>query len=252
MVAPVKTKGWIKIMKKRILGIILTLAMVGLTACGNTQSASDNSTVGTTSGSQTTTQATTAVTNSTTAAQGTTSASSVTVQETTATTSTSNVLVTYFSCTNTTKGVAETIAEVTGGDLWEITPVQAYTSDDLNWGNKTSRSTTEQNDSSSRPQIQGSISNLNNYSYIFIGFPIWWYEEPRIIDTFMESYDFTGKTVITFCTSGGSSIGKADSNMKALSKGYGAWVTGDKLDGGASADTIKTWVNGLGTGITTK
>jgi hypothetical protein len=68
----------------------------------------------------------------------------------------------------------------------------------------------------------------------------------------MESYDFTGKTVITFCTSGGSSIGKADSNMKALSKGYGAWVTGDKLDGGASADTIKTWVNGIGTGITTK
>jgi flavodoxin len=248
-------------MKQRIIGIILMIGLLsGMTACGSTQSARSEESEITQESQSVASQEdqSAAVQESQTEAdehaqnvvQESTSSETETAEP--ESTDSNNVLVVYFSCTNTTKGVAETIAGVTDGDLWEIIPVQAYSADDLDYNNKSSRSTTEQNDSSSRPQIQGTISNLNDYSYIFIGFPIWWYEEPRIIDTFMESYDFTGKTVITFCTSGGSSIGKADSNMKALSKGYGTWVTGDKLDGGASADTIKTWVNGLETGITIK
>ena len=116
-------------------------------------------------------------------------------------------LVVYFSATGTTKGVAEQIASVTGADIYEITAAQTYTADDLNWNDSESRTTKEQNDKSVRPAIGSDTTSLDDYSVIFIGYPIWWGEEPRIIDTFLESYDLSEKTVIPFCTSGSSGIG---------------------------------------------
>lgn len=151
-------------------------------------------------------------------------------------------LVVYFSATGTTKGVAEQIASVTGADTYEITAAQTYTEADLNWNDTNSRTTLEQNDKSVRPAIGGETVSLDAYSTIFIGYPIWWGEEPRIMDTFVESYDFTGKTMIPFCTSGGSGIGASGSNLAANAK-TGTWLEGARLSG--SSD-IKGWIDGLG------
>lgn len=125
-----------------------------------------------------------------------------------------NTLVVYFSATGTTKGVAETIASVAGADLYEITPVQPYSSDDLNYNDNNSRTTKEQNERKVRPEISGTIENWDSYSVVYLGYPIWWGEEPRILDTFVESYSFESKTVIPFCTSGGSEVGSSDSNLE--------------------------------------
>ncbi|MBR6407052.1 MAG: flavodoxin [Clostridia bacterium] len=151
-------------------------------------------------------------------------------------------LVVYFSATGTTKGVAEQIASVTGADIYEITAAQTYTADDLNWNDSESRTTKEQNDKSVRPAIGSDTTSLDDYSVIFIGYPIWWGEEPRIMDTFVESYDFSGKTVIPFCTSGGSGIGSSGTNLEA-NAGSGNWLEGKRLSG--SSD-IAGWVDGLG------
>ena len=123
-------------------------------------------------------------------------------------------LVVYFSATGTTKGVAEQIASFTGADTYEITAAQPYTSDDLNYNDSDSRTTKEQNDKSARPEISSEKLDLAGYDTIYIGYPIWWGEEPRIMDTFVESYDFSGKTMIPFCTSGGSGIGSSGDNLE--------------------------------------
>lgn len=117
-------------------------------------------------------------------------------------------LVTYFSATGTTEKVAKELAEKVGADLWEIKPAVPYTTADLDWMNKKSRSSVEMADQSSRPEIVGSLENIGDYDTIFIGFPIWWYVAPTIINTFLESHDFSGKTIITFATSGGSGFGQ--------------------------------------------
>ena len=123
-------------------------------------------------------------------------------------------LVAYFSATGTTKDVAQQLAKVAGADLHEIKPAQRYTDADLNWHNKQSRSSVEMADKSSRPAITDKLTNMADYQTIYIGFPIWWYTAPTIINTFLESYDFTGKTVYLFATSGGSTITNALDNMK--------------------------------------
>ena len=123
-------------------------------------------------------------------------------------------LVAYFSATGTTKDVAQQLAKVAGADLHEIKPAQRYTDADLNWHNKQSRSSVEMADKSSRPAITDKLTNMADYQTIYIGFPIWWYTAPTIINTFLESYDFTGKTVYLFATSGGSTIAKALEDMK--------------------------------------
>ena len=123
-------------------------------------------------------------------------------------------LVAYFSASGSTAQLAKTIAEVTGGDLFEIKPEQPYTSADLNWNDKKSRSSIEMSDSNSRPAIATTVKNMDEYDTVFVGFPIWWYVAPTIINTFLESYDFSGKTVIPFATSGGSGMGKTDSVLK--------------------------------------
>ena len=125
------------------------------------------------------------------------------------------VLVAYFSASGVTKGVAQQLAEVTGGTLHEIKPAQPYTDADLDWHNKQSRSSVEMQDKSSRPAITDKLKNMQDYDIIYVGFPIWWYTCPTIINTFMEAYDFKGKTVIPFATSGGSSIKKACEDLKA-------------------------------------
>lgn len=149
-------------------------------------------------------------------------------------------LVVYFSATGTTKGVAEQIASVTGADIYEITAAQPYSEADLNWNDSNSRTTIEQNDKSVRPEIGSEKISLEGYDTIFIGYPIWWGEEPRIMDTFVESYDFTGKTVIPFCTSGGSGIGASGSNLTS-NAGTGNWLEGERL----TESDVKGWVDGL-------
>lgn len=128
----------------------------------------------------------------------------------------SKKLVAYFSASGVTKSVAQRLAKAVGADIFEICPAVPYTSADLNWMDKKSRSSVEMNDSASRPGIARTLPNMADYDTVFIGFPIWWYVAPRIIETFIESYDFTAKTLIPFATSGGSGMGKTASVLKKL------------------------------------
>lgn len=123
-------------------------------------------------------------------------------------------LVAYFSCSGETKKVAEKINEVVKGELHEITPEIPYTNEDLNWEDKTSRSTIEMENPSSRPAITNKLTNMEEYATVYLGFPIWWYAAPTIINTFLESYDFSNKKIVIFCTSGGSSIDKTFIDLK--------------------------------------
>ncbi len=125
------------------------------------------------------------------------------------------VLVAYFSASGVTKGVAQQLAEVAGADLHEIKPEQPYTDADLDWRNKESRSSVEMKDKNSRPAITDKLENMADYDVVFVGFPIWWYTCPTIINTFIEAYDFKGKTVVPFATSGGSTIEKSCEDLKA-------------------------------------
>jgi len=156
----------------------------------------------------------------------------------------SDILVAYFSATGTTKGVAERIAAVTGGDLYEILAAEPYTDDDLNYNDRSSRSTSEQNDKNARPEIGSEDISLEGYTTIYLGFPIWWGEEPRILDTFVEKYSFEGITVIPFCTSGGSGIGRSGPNMEALA-GSGTWLEGKRFSGNVSEADLQSWIDGL-------
>lgn len=123
-------------------------------------------------------------------------------------------LVAYFSASGVTAGAAKAVADVTGADLFEIKPAIPYTKEDLNWMNKNSRSSVEMKDKASRPEIAEMCENMTEYERVFLGFPIWWYVAPTIINTFLESYDFSGKTIILFATSGGSGFGKTAENLK--------------------------------------
>ena len=154
------------------------------------------------------------------------------------------VLVVYFSATGTTRGVAEKIAAIEGADLYEIKAAQEYTDADLNWNDSDSRTTKEQNDKSVRPEIGSEPVSLANYTTIYIGFPIWWGEEPRIMDTFVESYDFGDATVIPFCTSGSSDIGRSGRNL-ADNAGSGNWLEGRRFSGGVSEADLRAWIDGL-------
>lgn len=157
----------------------------------------------------------------------------------------SKILVAYFSASGVTKNAAEKLANAANADLFEIKPVRPYTDADLDWTDKKSRSTVEMNDLSSRPEIAKKCENMESYDVVFVGFPIWWYVEPRIIDTFLESYDFSEKTVIPFATSGGSGLGKTAENFKKL-LGANATVKDGKLLTRASETDVSVWVKSLG------
>ncbi|MBD5542196.1 MAG: flavodoxin [Lachnospiraceae bacterium] len=154
------------------------------------------------------------------------------------------ILVAYFSATNTTEGVAEYIADGLSADLYEIVPEQPYTDNDLNYHDDNSRTTIEMNDRSVRPAVSGSVENMEQYDIVFIGYPIWWGDAPRILSTFVESYDFSGKMIIPFCTSGSSGLGSSAENLEQLTSGA-RWLEGRRFSGSDSRDTVMEWVNTL-------
>ena len=156
----------------------------------------------------------------------------------------SRKLVAYFSASGMTAKLAEALSEAIGADLYAIEPEVPYTKADLNWMNKNSRSSVEMKDPASRPAIAGKRDNMDEYNTIFVGFPIWWYVAPTIINTFLESYDFTGKTIIPFATSGGSGMGKTNEKLQSSCPGaklmYGkVWKKNSK------ADELAAWAEDL-------
>ena len=155
----------------------------------------------------------------------------------------SKPLVVYFSATGTTDKVARTIADVTGGTLYESVPQQTYTVDDLDWNDKQSRSSVEMNNPQARPALKDTKLDVTTYDVIFIGYPIWWDQAPRIINTFIECHDLKGKTLVPFATSGGSGI---SNSVKELRKAYPnlEWQDG-KLLNRASRNTIQNWINDM-------
>lgn len=155
----------------------------------------------------------------------------------------SKKLVAYFSASGVTKVAAKRLAKASGADLFEIKPQTPYTRADLDWTNKKSRSSVEMNDPNSRPEIAEKVSNMDNYDTVFIGFPIWWYVAPTIINTFVESYDFSGKTIVPFATSGGSGMGKTVEVLKPLCPAAN-WEKGKMLNRVSDQD-LQNWVNSL-------
>ena len=149
-------------------------------------------------------------------------------------------LVAYFSGSGTTEKVTKDLAAAISADLFEIAPEQPYTRADLNWQDKGSRTTLEMNDESCRPSIAGKVADMGVYDMVFVGFPVWWYVEPRIIDTFLEGYDFAGKTIVPFATSGGSGLGQAPKRMQKLAPGSKV-VSGGLLNGRPSQAELAAW-----------
>ena len=157
-------------------------------------------------------------------------------------------LVAYFSASEVraTESVAKKLATATDADLYEIVPALAYTTEDLDWKDEESRSTIEMKDSTARPEIIGKVENMDQYTTIYVGFPIWWYTAPRIINTFLEQYSLKGKTIIPFATSGGSGMGKSGEDLKKASAPTANWILpGKVLNGNPPVDSLKAWVETL-------
>ena len=154
-------------------------------------------------------------------------------------------LVAYFSASGVTAKVAEMLADAVGADIYEIRPAVPYTKADLNWMDKKSRSTIEMNDKSIRPAIADTNAQIDRYETIFLGFPIWWYVAPTIINTFLESYDFSGKKIILFATSGGSKFGKTVEELKVSVPASCEIIEGKLLNGKQTIPTIRSWTDTL-------
>lgn len=157
----------------------------------------------------------------------------------------SNILVVYFSTDDTIRAAAYIIAEALSADLFEIQPVEPYTADDVNYHNSRSRTSIEQNDPQARPAIAVLPEGLNRYDTIILGYPIWWGQAPRILYTFMENVDLTGKTIIPFCTSGSSGAGSSASNLQKLTGGSTVWLDAKRISNGSSAEEIRAWAESL-------
>jgi flavodoxin len=156
------------------------------------------------------------------------------------------MLVAYFSATGTTARVAKQLAEGLGADLFEIRPEKPYSRQDLDWHDKKSRSSVEMNDPNSRPAIAAKVENMGQYDTVFVGFPIWWHRSPTIISTFLESYDFSGKKIVPFATSGGSGMGDSGANIAKLAPGAKV-APGKKFSVSASESELRNWAKeGLG------
>lgn len=153
-------------------------------------------------------------------------------------------LVAYFSATGSTERLAKTTAKALNADIFEIVPAQKYTSADLDWTDKKSRSTVECNDPKSRPAI-AEKTDLSGYDTVVVEFPVWWYNAPKIIYTFMESYDFSGKKIVLLCTSGGSGLGRTTYDLKKVTSAGAQFVGGKRFSSGAGADEIKKYVDSL-------
>ena len=156
-----------------------------------------------------------------------------------------DVLVAYFSATGNTENIAEHLETALNADLYEIVPEVPYTDEDLNYSNSDCRSNQEQNDSAARPAISGGVENMGDYEVIFLGYPIWWGDAPKIISSFLESYDFAGKTIVPFCTSGSSSIGESAEALRALASDA-VWLDGQRFSGNDTLETVEQWLDSLG------
>lgn len=202
---------------KKILALFCALLMaVTITACGTSESNNNIESKQTTEAEKTTQSADT------------------------------NVLVAYFSATGNTKTVAEQIADVTGGELYEIEPAEPYTSEDLDYNNDDCRANLEMNDDTVRPEIAGAIENIEQYDTIYLGYPIWWGNAPRIMNTFVETHDLSGKTMVPFCTSGGSGISTSVDTLQKLAGDGITWMEGQRFDRDVSADEISQWIDEMG------
>lgn len=199
-------------MKKWTKIVIAIMACMALTACGNTTEQKESSTEN--------------------------MSSQVSDTENKQDNDMKDTIVVYFSATGTTKGLAEQLADAIDADIFEIVPMQPYADADLDYSDDNSRSTLEMNDPSSRPEISGQIDNFEQYQNVIIGYPIWWSDAPRIMSTFVEGYDFGGKTILPFCTSGGSGIGSSAKNLETLA-GSGTWLDGQRF---TNADDLISWV----------
>ena len=155
-----------------------------------------------------------------------------------------NALVAYFSATGTTAKAAKALADAVGGDLYEIRPAVPYTSADLNWMDQNSRSSVEMKDARSRPALADTDAPVAGHDVIFLGFPVWWYMAPTILNTFLEAYDFTGKTIVLFATSGGSGLGKSAAGLRSSAPGAKI-VDGRMLNGRLNEAELKAWAEGL-------
>ena len=155
-----------------------------------------------------------------------------------------SILVAYFSATGNTEGIAQHLQSVLDADLYEIIPEDPYTSEDLNYNNGDCRANQEQNDPNARPAISGSVDNMEDYDVIFLGYPIWWGQAPKIIHTFLERYDLDGVTIVPFCTSGSSGIGSSATSLQSLAPNAN-WLSGQRFSGSATQDTVASWVEEL-------
>ena len=158
----------------------------------------------------------------------------------------SKTLVAYFSASGVTAKLAKNLTEAAGADLYEIKPAVTYTNADLNWQDKKSRSSVEMNDKTFRPAIADTDANIADYDTIFVGFPIWWYVAPTIINTFLEAYDFSGKTIILFATSGGSGMGNSAKELRLSVSDSAVIKDGKRFSANASVSELKEWVNSFG------
>lgn len=231
-------------MKKTVAVLLSLVMLLGLAACGNStsqteQPSMDENSVESTSNMEEATE------NSSTDVENTDVPESRPEGTDAPDTRENKVLVAYFSATGTTKGVAEQIANGLSADIYEIVPEEPYTDADLDYNDNNSRTTIEMNNPDARPAISSSVENMDQYDIVFIGYPIWWGEAPRIVSTFVERYDFSGKTIVPFCTSGSSGIGSSAANLEALTSGA-QWLSGERLSGSDTQDTVMEWVNSLG------
>ncbi len=158
----------------------------------------------------------------------------------------SKVLVAYFSASGVTRKVAAEIAKAEQADLFEILPEVPYSAEDLDWTDKQSRSTLEMQDSGCRPPIARQVENMAQYDIVFIGFPVWWGREPSVVDTFLDAHDFTGKTIVPFCTSGGSGIGETAKRMQEIVGASAVVREGTRLGGKVSEADLAIWTSALG------
>ncbi len=229
-------------MMKKVITVLISLLMIlSLAACGNSASQTGQPSTEDTVNSEEPVENSANAENTDTSEGQTNESENPDILEEQAT----KVLVAYFSATNTTQGIAEHIANGLNADIYEIVPEEPYTDADLNYNDNNSRTTIEMNDPDARPAITGSVEDMEQYDIVFIGYPIWWGEAPRIVSTFVESYDFSGKTIVPFCTSGGSGVGSSATNLEQLTDGAD-WLPGKRLNGSDSQDTVMEWVNGLG------
>lgn len=217
---------------KKVIAILLSLTMIlGFAACGNSASQTEQPST------EDTSVESKADTNSAENGTDMENTDNQDVQD-------HKVLVAYFSATGTTKGVAEYVANGLNADIYEIVPEEPYTDADLNYNDNNSRTTIEMNDPNARPAISGSVENMEQYDIIFVGHPIWWYVAPTIINTFLESYDFSGKTIVPFATSGGSGMGNTNEKLAPSCPGA-ILMKGKMLNGLLSQEELKAWVKSL-------